>query len=280
MKKIILLLVFVLTSFVSEAQTVYSFEDAQKMALATNKLVILDFTASWCGPCKKMEADVWSNEEVKKIVDNFVFAKIDLDTNKSLAQVYGVQAIPNILLVDGNGKVLEQNVGYMNRGQVTNLFKPYQLNTEFLMNEAITFFKKKSYSTALRLALKNYDYSIYLDDSTIKRKFVGLAGEYLKEASSLNDKKSEKYKEINQILEVIELSEYAYLGNFDKLEKKLSKIDFNSLTSNYSKKQYQFYQYLLALNNNTQEDFLANNNLEGFDAHKGKAELIFEKFKS
>lgn len=161
MKKILFILVCLVFTGNSFAQTVYSLEEAQKLALATNKLVILDFTASWCGPCRKMDADVWSHEEVQKMVDNFIFAKIDLDTNKALAQMYDVKAIPNILLVDGNGKVLEQNLGYMNKSQVVSFIDPYQLNTEFLMNEAIAFFKNKSYASALRLAIKNFDYSIY-----------------------------------------------------------------------------------------------------------------------
>lgn len=76
----------------------------------------------------------------------------------------------------------------------------------------------------------------------------------------------------------MELSEHAYSGNFEKLEKKLSKFDFNLLTSSYSKKQYQFYKYLLALHNNTQEAFLAENKLENFDAHKTKAAKIVAKF--
>ncbi|MBD3724805.1 MAG: thioredoxin fold domain-containing protein [Flavobacteriaceae bacterium] len=280
MRKIVLAVVFALTTFIVEAQTIYSFDDAQKIALGTNKLIILDFTASWCGPCRKMEADVWSKEDIKLLTSNFVFAKIDLDTNKGLASKYNVRAIPNILITDGNGKILEQNVGYMDIGQVKNLLTPYQLNIEYMTTESVLYFKSKVYSTALRLAVKYFDFSLFLDDSNVKKKFVTIATEYLDDALSLLDKKDKKYDEIKQMIEIVELSEHAYLFNFDKLEKKIAKVDVSGITSSYGKKQMQFYQYLIALNKNGQEEFLTTTTLEGFDNLKAKAELIFEKSKS
>ncbi len=277
MKKTIAILVFLVASFITNAQLVHSFEDAQKLALGANKLIVIDFTASWCGPCKKMEMDVWNKEEVKAITANFVFAKIDLDTNKSLASMYGVKAIPNILIVDGIGNVLEQNTGYMNLSQVQRFLKPYQLNTEFMMNELLAYYKDKSYTSALRLALKNYDYTVFLDDANLKRSFVSLANEYLSDASKLVDKKSEKYDENKELIELVELSEYAYLFNFEKLNKKLDKIDTANLSSSYGKKLVWFYEYLLALSNNQQETFLENQEGKASTMLKAKAELIYKK---
>ncbi len=279
MLKTILRVAVVLFSITTFSQTVYSFDEAQKLALGSNKLIVLDFTASWCGPCKKMESEVWHEKEVTDVMSSFIFAKIDFDANKSLTNVYNVNAIPNILIVDGNGKVLEQNVGYMNVSTTLNFLRPFQLNTEFLANEALAFYKNKNYASAMRLGLRNFDYSIYVPKD-VTRKFISLGNDYLKTAEKLLDKSEARYDEKKEMLAIIELADEAYSFNINKLEKKVSKIDFDSLKSDFSKKQYQFYQYLIALNNNTAENFLSTIDQEAFALQKAKAEKIFEKHNS
>ncbi|XP_049403779.1 thioredoxin H2-like isoform X4 [Solanum stenotomum] len=73
----------------------------------TNKLVVIDFTATWCGPCKYMEPIL--NDFAAKYID-VEFVKIDVDELDDVAQEYGVQAMPMFVLIK-KGKVVDKIVG-------------------------------------------------------------------------------------------------------------------------------------------------------------------------
>jgi thiol:disulfide interchange protein len=90
-----------------------SFEQAKAQASAEKKMVMMDFTADWCGWCKKLDADTWSNPEVKQwLKDRAVCIKVDVDQAKGLAGQYKVDGIPDIVFVDAAGKELKRIVGY------------------------------------------------------------------------------------------------------------------------------------------------------------------------
>ena len=92
MKKILFTLLLVLgISAAADAQVRFldsSTDAVRKEAIAQDKLVFIDLYATWCGPCKAMERDVFSKKEVGDFMDEyFVAAKYDIDkpTGKALA---------------------------------------------------------------------------------------------------------------------------------------------------------------------------------------------------
>ncbi len=98
MKKILFTLLLVLgISAAADAQVRFldsSTDAVRKEAIAQDKLVFIDLYATWCGPCKAMERDVFSKKEVGDFMDEyFVAAKYDIDkpTGKALA---GKQYLP------------------------------------------------------------------------------------------------------------------------------------------------------------------------------------------
>lgn len=86
------------------------------------KLVVIDFTATWCGPCKMM-APVFQ-ELSETYGDNVVFLKVDVDENPETAAQYNVSAMPTFVFIKG-GQVVERLMG-ANPSRLQELLQEYQ----------------------------------------------------------------------------------------------------------------------------------------------------------
>lgn len=74
-----------------------------------NKLVLVDFYAVWCGPCKMMHPIL---EQVKDIYPGLKIIKVNVDEHEDLTRQYGVMSIPTLILFK-DSSVVEKNVGFM-----------------------------------------------------------------------------------------------------------------------------------------------------------------------
>lgn len=91
-----------------------SFEEALKEAKASNKLIFMDAYAVWCGPCKYMTANVFTDEELGQFYNSkFINLKIDMEKGEgpALAAKYQVRAYPTLFFIDGNGNVVKKVLG-------------------------------------------------------------------------------------------------------------------------------------------------------------------------
>lgn len=82
-------------------------------------IVMVDFTAVWCPPCRAMEDSTFSDPSVVKKSASFIPVRVDVDKQRETAEKYGGNArkyggigIPNILFLDGEGRRIKQVVGY------------------------------------------------------------------------------------------------------------------------------------------------------------------------
>ena len=89
-------------------------------AKSSKKLVVFDFFATWCGPCKAMAPAMEQME--KKYAGKIEFRKIDVDQEPELAQQYNITGVPTIVVLSADGKILDSTVGLQTVDELDKMF--------------------------------------------------------------------------------------------------------------------------------------------------------------
>lgn len=92
-------------------------ENFEKEVLQSEKLVLVDFYADWCGPCQMMGPVV---EEISNEVNDAKVCKINIDEQMSITQKYGVMSIPTFIVFK-NGDVADKKMGAMPKSAVLSM---------------------------------------------------------------------------------------------------------------------------------------------------------------
>lgn len=83
--------------------------------LTNQGLVLVDFYANWCGPCRMLTTQL---EDLANDRSEFEIVKINVDENPNLSKKYGVMSIPALLLFK-DGKLIDNKIGYLPKELIT-----------------------------------------------------------------------------------------------------------------------------------------------------------------
>ncbi len=89
------------------------YDEALQQAKKEGKLVVIDFFATWCVPCKMMERTTFVDKRVQRQMMKFVPVKIDVDRQRKFAVRYGIQGMPTTMIVGSDGKPITSVIGYL-----------------------------------------------------------------------------------------------------------------------------------------------------------------------
>ena len=93
--------------------------DFETEVLKSDKTVLVDFWAVWCGPCRMLSPVV---DQAAEENPNIKVCKVNVDEEQQLAIKYGVMSIPTLLVFKG-GELVNQSVGVIPKEEVLNLIK-------------------------------------------------------------------------------------------------------------------------------------------------------------
>ena len=106
-----------------------SYDDFLREAKKQKKPVILDFWASWCGPCKKMDNETFANPNFAAYINaNFMVYKVDIDSfdGMAIANRFAIDAYPTLVILDTKSNYI---------GRYRGFFPPDYLKNEFEKNK-------------------------------------------------------------------------------------------------------------------------------------------------
>lgn len=95
----------------------FTTQNFEEEVLKSDKTVLVDFWAAWCGPCQMIAPVI---EEIAQEFEDIVVGKVDVDSNSELAMKYSVLSIPTIYVFK-NGEVVARHIGLASREEIVAL---------------------------------------------------------------------------------------------------------------------------------------------------------------
>jgi thiol-disulfide isomerase/thioredoxin len=227
-KNIILLSWLVLSFNFSYAQIDFqqgSWADIKAKAKAENKYIFVDAYTTWCGPCKWMSANVFTDKNVGEFYNqNYVNFKLDMEKGEGLtfAKTYQVNAYPTLLYFNSMGEVVNKRIGGAPAAQFLEIGKNALNPEKQLATLRQRYNKGERGQTFLR------DYMNALKEAAEEEDYKKVAGEYLQKLDKKEWANAENWQFIAENADNTSDSYQYILANRAFFEEKLGKAEVNN----------------------------------------------------
>ena len=104
--------------------------DAARKASEQDLPVVLSFGAPWCGWCRKMTSETFSDKRVEEISTKFLWVKVNIDEQEELAARYKVRGIPVTAVVDANDRLLASRAGFLSPEKLVDFLEQALANPQ------------------------------------------------------------------------------------------------------------------------------------------------------